>query len=1027
MVYHLDFETRSRCDLKKCGAYRYANDPSTEILCMAIAEDGKEPWIWTKYDPDFMTMHSGYVGNLLCKVSQPGNLIYAHNAPFERAISDALWEKTTGFKPPHYSQWRCTAAMGRRAALPASLEKLAEVLKLGHQKDPKGKALIRKFSIPQTVGKRKGEFIQPEEEPEAFKEFCDYCIQDVKVEQEIHRVLKDFEMDGTPLETFIMDMEINGRGFPVNLDALHKALGIVENESGRLTEEFRALTGCSPNQNAVFLAWLKARGYEGDNLQAETLEETLEDEDFDPTTEVGQALQLKKMISYASLKKIPAMINCAGPHDNRVRGTLTFHGAGPGRWSATLVQPQNFKRPTIDETEDVYDAICAGCDAEWLREMFGPPLEMVSSSIRHFIHDTANGDMLDADYAAIEARVIAWQAQEEWRLDVFRTHGKIYEASASQMFHVPLQDFDNYKKTNGKHHPLRQKGKTAELACIAEGQLVETDYGLVPIEHVAPYMLIYDGKEFVKHAGVVYQGIKEVITYEGLTATPDHIVFTEDGTCQFGDAARSKKNLLQSKPSRKNLRFCGNHISRKTLSQRQVEGRIRPSEMHELQTRIMDIRRESYEWEEQRMLSVQPAATSSFVAIEARGSDGAAMQQCEGSRVPQLWRSRDSIQIRLCFRGGNMDHDQSRSAQTHGVRQDRQQRALRTKEFKICHQDNTAAEPKRLQSYATHGGMGKDAEPLSVQYDAAIIAPRLEYRGYTTFSQKGSSGEAKELAHHREESRKVRTYDILNCGPRNRFVVSGVIVHNCGYRGGPGAMERMGALKEGLTKKELPAIVKAWREASPNIVKLWDETEAAAVQAVRTPNVKIPFGVRCHFVCTRTAGMNYLFMVLPSGRRIAYPDPKIEQVLIWGVKKTAKDENGDEVEEVIWFKILNPTVEQILQTREKHSNVRVKDGLTIFSQLPKTVHWGRVLTHGGILVENCVQGIAFDFMAEGALNASKAGYEICALIHDEALSAYHPEKGQSLEEFVALLTKLPAWADGMPLKAEGDVVKFYKK
>lgn len=713
MVYHLDFETRSRCDLKKCGAYRYANDPSTEILCMAIAEDGKEPWIWTKYDPDFMTMHSGYVGNLLCKVSQPGNLIYAHNAPFERAISDALWEKTTGFKPPHYSQWRCTAAMGRRAALPASLEKLAEVLKLGHQKDLKGKALIRKFSIPQTVGKRKGEFIQPEEEPEAFKEFCDYCIQDVRTEQSVHQMLKDFELDGTPLETFIMDMEINGRGFPVNLDALHKALRIVENESGRLTEEFRALTGCSPNQNAVFLAWLKARGYEGDNLQAETLEETLEDEDFDPTTEVGQALQLKKMISYASLKKIPAMINCAGPHDNRVRGTLTFHGAGPGRWSATLVQPQNFKRPTIDETEDVYDAICAGCDAEWLREMFGPPLEMVSSSIRHFIHDTANGDMLDADYAAIEARVIAWQAQEEWRLDVFRTHGKIYEASASQMFHVELSEFERYKKENGKVHPLRLKGKVAELAL--------------------------------------------------------------------------------------------------------------------------------------------------------------------------------------------------------------------------------------------------------------------------------------------------------------------------GYRGGPGAMEKMGALKQGLTKKELPAIVKAWREASPNIVKLWDETEAAAVQAVRTPNVKIPFGVRCHFVCTRTAGMNYLFMVLPSGRRIAYPDPKIEQVLIWGVKKTVKDENGDEVEEVIWFKILNPTVEHILQTREKHSNVRVKDGLTIFSQLPKTVHWGRVLTHGGILVENCVQGIAFDFMAEGALNASKAGYEICALIHDEALSAYHPEKGQSLEEFVALLTKLPAWAEGMPLKAEGDVVKFYKK
>jgi len=709
LTLHLDFETKSRCDLPKRGAYRYANDASTSILCVAIAEGNGEPVLWNTWQRP----HFSPAWNLIEAASDPSTIIYAHNAGFERSISDALWTKTFGLPAPHYSQWRCTAAMGRRAALPASLEKLAEALKLGHQKDPKGKALIRKFSIPQTVGKLKGQFINPEDEPEAFKEFCQYCIQDVKVEQEIHRVLKDFELSGIPLETFILDMEINGRGFPVNLDALHKALKIVEEESERLGGEFTKLTGCSPNQNAVFLAWLKERGYEGDNLRAETLEETLEDEDFDPTTEVGQALTLKKQISYASLKKIPSMINCAGPHDNRVRGTLTFHGAGPGRWSATLVQPQNFKRPTIDETEAVYDAICSGCDATWLREIYGSPLEMVSSSIRHFIHDTENGDMLDADYAAIEARVIAWQAQEEWRLEVFRTHGKIYEASASQMFKVPFTEFEQYKKEHGKVHPLRLKGKVAELAL--------------------------------------------------------------------------------------------------------------------------------------------------------------------------------------------------------------------------------------------------------------------------------------------------------------------------GYRGGPGAMEKMGALKQGLTKKELPAIVKAWREASPSIVKLWDETEAAAVQAVRTPNIKIPFGVRCHFISTRTAGMNYLFMVLPSGRRIAYPDPMIEKVLVWGVKKIIKDENDGDVEEMSWFKILNPTTDQILQVKEKHSNARTKDGLTIFSQLPKTVHWGRSLTHGGILVENCVQGIAFDFMAEGALNASKAGYEICALIHDEALSAYHPEQGQTLEEFVALLTKLPAWADGMPLKAEGDVVKFYKK
>ena len=153
-TYHIDIESRSRADLKKVGAHRYARDPSTEILCIAIAEGEKEPWIWTKYDPDFMTMHSGYVGNLLCKLSHPDSIVYAHNAQFEIACLDALMEKTTGFKPPAHHQWRCSAAMGRRAALPSSLEKLAETLNLKNLKDSKGKGLIRTFSVPQTVGKR---------------------------------------------------------------------------------------------------------------------------------------------------------------------------------------------------------------------------------------------------------------------------------------------------------------------------------------------------------------------------------------------------------------------------------------------------------------------------------------------------------------------------------------------------------------------------------------------------------------------------------------------------------------------------------------------------------------------------------------------------------------------------------------------------------------------------------------------------------------------------------------------------------
>lgn len=705
MILHLDYETRSLADLPKVGGWRYAFDPSTEILCIGIAEERGEPVVWTPWN------HDRKAEALMREMGKPETIIYAHNATgFEVPITDALFEKTTGFKAPQHHQWRCTAAMGRRAALPSSLKRLAEALKLTNQKDDKGGGLIRKFSIPN--GKT-GLWVEPEEDMEAFQQFCEYCRQDVRVEQEIHQKLKAFELKGFPLQVFQLDLEINARGFPVNLDALRNAEVIVEKESAIIAKQFEALTGLSPNQNAKFLAWLKERGYERENLQAGTLEEVLEEEDFDPASEIGRALLLKKRISFASLKKIPAMLACAGPHDNRVRGTLTFHGAGTGRWSASLVQPQNFKRPTIDETEDAYAAIQEGVDPAWLELMYGSSLEVVSSCIRHFIHDVEGGPMLDADYAAIEARAMAWQAQEPWRMEVFNTHGRIYEASACQMFGVPLSEFDDYKRQHGKAHPLRQKGKAAELS---------------------------------------------------------------------------------------------------------------------------------------------------------------------------------------------------------------------------------------LQ-----------------------------------------------------------------------------------YRGGPGAMEKMGALKQGLTKKELPGIVKAWREASPNVVKLWNETENAAIQAVRNPMKKVPFGVRCHFFTAKAAGMEYLFMVFPSGRKIAYPEPRLEKMLTWKIESKTVLPDGTEEVDVSWKKMLNPTPEQAAVIRRKHPDAKLKDALTFYGQLPKTVNWGRVATHGGVLVENLCQGVCADFMAHGAIKASRAGYEICALIHDEALAYYHPKKGQSLEEFVSLLTELPPWAEGMPLKAEGDVVKFYKK
>jgi DNA polymerase len=402
------------------------------------------------------------VDELIAEMNRNDAPVYAHNAYFEQAITNHC-PNNRWFKID-YRRWRCTAAMSRRAAIPPSLEKAAETLGLLQQKDSKGKALIRKFSIPQ---KASGKFIQPIDRQDDFIAFCNYCIQDVRAEQGIHKTLKHFELTGNTLAAFQADLAINSRGLPVNLPALRHAQTLIEANEARMTEEFRELTGFNPTQRDVLLKWLKEHGYEGDNLRADTLDEQLEDEAFDPTTTVGRVLTIKKSLSFASIKKVKAMIECACA-DSRVRGTIQFYGAGPGRASGRLVQPQNFKRPTIKNTDAAYADIMAGASEAHIEIFYGPLLEVIGSCIRHFIHDEA-GPIFDVDFSSIEARIAAWLANEEWTLEVFRTHGKIYEATACRMSGMPLQEMLDYAKEHGKHHPDRQKGKVASLALQYQG------------------------------------------------------------------------------------------------------------------------------------------------------------------------------------------------------------------------------------------------------------------------------------------------------------------------------------------------------------------------------------------------------------------------------------------------------------------------------------------------------------------------------------------------------------------------------
>lgn len=430
---HLDFETFSLAKLDDVGVYRYAFDPSTEILCAAMAMGDSPPVGWSRIEGDGVDLEPYWDA-----LENPEVLIYAFNAQFEIAISRALMWKTWGIKPPDISRFRCTQSVARRAALPAGLDKLGEVLNLSTQKDKIGKSLIKKFSVMQkedkgTKGtkKRPGRpalpvrRILPQDDPQAFAQFVDYCKTDVIVERDATKLLWYFD-DDLNNRNYTLHETINARGVAVNLDALRHAQRLIEEETALVSERFRNLTGFEFTQNKVLLAWLHSQGCHLDNLQAETIDIFLdnnEQENCETCGGIGEideawetvmdywspcpkcnsvainALWLKQSVAYVSIKKVGTMLDCAGPLDNRIRGMLNHHGATTGRSTNSLVQFQNMKRPAghlaaktykgskRTWSEVAYEAICNGISREELELSFGPVLEVISSCIRHFVHD----------------------------------------------------------------------------------------------------------------------------------------------------------------------------------------------------------------------------------------------------------------------------------------------------------------------------------------------------------------------------------------------------------------------------------------------------------------------------------------------------------------------------------------------------------------------------------------------------------------------------------------------------------------
>ena len=446
----IDVETYSSIDITTAGAYKYCEAPDFEIMLFAYAFNDEEVQIVD------LAQGEELPERVIKALVDPRIIKTAFNANFERNAIKAAMHFSNGMPP---EQWQCTMIQALRMGLPGSLEMVGKALKFPEdkQKMKEGKALIQYFCKPCKPTKANGGRTRnlPCHDLEKWETFKAYCKQDVEVERNIRNKLSKYQTTEIEQRLWELDQRINDRGVGTDLVLIEKAIDCDSTYSERLLNESRAITGLdNPNSPTQLKKWLSERvGFEVTSLTKDSIPELLESA---KEKNVKRLLELRQLMSKTSIKKYEAMLS-ARCEDGRVRGLLQFYGANrTGRWAGRLVQVQNLPQNHLPDLDDARNLIRNGKFDE-VEFLYDSVPDTLSQLIRTAFIPAEGNRFIVADFSAIEARVIAWLAGEQWRLDVFKTHGKIYEASASQMFKVPIESIK-------KGDPLRQKGKIAELA-----------------------------------------------------------------------------------------------------------------------------------------------------------------------------------------------------------------------------------------------------------------------------------------------------------------------------------------------------------------------------------------------------------------------------------------------------------------------------------------------------------------------------------------------------------------------------------
>lgn len=1016
--------TKTGAGLPAVGAAVYAEHPSTEVICMAYdLKDGLGDRLWVP----------GMLPPLdLFRHIASGGLLEAWNSSFEYHIWRAVCHTRMGWPALPYHQLRDAMAKSRAHSLPGKLGEAAKVLQAPEQKDPRGDALIRKLSLPRNP--TKGDPSTRCSSIALTFEMYEYNRQDIKAEAAVSQRCPD--LLPAELDLWLLDQRINFRGVYVDRLALENCIAVVNEATDQYTAELQRIT-----QGAVSTAgevskiqkWLATQGVHTSTgaLDSDAVGETLARADLPAAAR--RVLEIRSSLGAASVKKLFAISRRLNA-DGRLLDLFAFCGADrTGRWAGRGPQPQNLPNsgpkvvkcnecghvrwaklktcrcwaeeatPTdwgIDAVTSALEDI-SGRNLHWVEQQWGDAVGAVSGCLRGLFAAAPGHDLICSDFSAIEAVVMAFMSGEQWRMDVFNTHGKIYEMGASKITGVPFEEFMRHKAETGQHHPHRKKiGKVSELACFGRDTLVLTNSGWKPITDVTRGDMLHDGIGWVPHGGVADRGKRLTTKVGSATVTPDHKFYTGGG--QWATAADLNENssylnraisTAHSLLSEWNLSPPGvlpasgadaavglNGATTRTICQAVkvpdapragLRNPQKTGQSTALSAPIKNIGA-GYLTGHTPQSPVAPTPIMRSIRRMAAGA-----LQCGRSGYLTV---KNGCVTFVRYLGGTLRSQLSTELITTGI-------TLQG----TCGLSHIVSSRTTNEAPFGSATAGEKCQPLSSTGSSArsTLGPTLCPENSIAVSPPSRSSASRTSAGGGTE----KVYDILNCGPRSRFVIwtdyGPLIAHNSAYGGGLGAWKAFGA-DAFMTDDEIQVNVKAWRAASPAIAAqrddragilpgFWYGLQEAAYAAVTCPGT-----------CYEFRGVSYgvkddvLYCRLLSGRLLTYHQPRLQMgTTSWG--------------------------KQTIRLTYMGWNSNYQNG---------PIGWMRLDTYGPKLAENVIQAVSRDILAHSMLALDRAGYPIVMHVHDEIVAEV-PSGTGSVEEFEKIMGQMPDWCKDWPIRAAG--------